>query len=409
MTHRNLIDGHWQEATATTGNVNPSDAGDVLGTYALADAEQARTAVEAAAAAAPGWARTTGAARAEILDRAGDELLRRRDELGDRLAREEGETLPEAVSEVVRAGQIAPALAYGNTVVFKPAEPVPGSAWALDEAPHRAGLPAGVLNLVMGRGREIGDVITGAPEVAAVSFTGATATCERVLRAAQTHRARVQSERGGKSPLVVADDADLDLTVDVALEGSFGSTGQRCTASSRLVVMDAVHAAFVERLTTATRALTVDDARKPGTGMGPVVDAAQLDQNLPHGAVAAGEGAGVRGGERLERCAEGFHLAPAPAVGTRLHDTVNREEVCGPPASVIRVADYDETVPVADDSGYGLTAGLVTTSLARAADSRRRSTAGMVMISVPTAGEGTAACEFSTTTKTSYVAGGPWG
>ncbi|MGI5460972.1 aldehyde dehydrogenase family protein [Streptomyces sp. CA-249302] len=477
MTHRNLIGGQWQDGHGVTLNVNPSDTGDVIGDYALADAEQARAAVAAAAEAAPGWARTTGAARAEILDRAGEELLRRRDELGDLLAREEGKTLPEAVAEVVRAGQIlrfqagqalrltgehvesvrpgvevtvtrepvgvvtvvtpwnfpvaipawkiAPALAHGNTVVFKPAELVPGSAWALVDVLHRAGLPAGVLNLVMGRGRDIGDVITGAPQVSAVSFTGSTATGERVLRAAQAHRARVQLEMGGKNPLVVADDCDLHLAVDLALQGSFGSTGQRCTASSRLVVMDAVHDAFVERLGAAMRALTVDDARKPGTDMGPVVDATQLEQDLEYVRIAAFEGADVIGGERLERSAAGFYLAPALAVGTRPGDTVNREEVFGPLASVIRVADYDEAVEVAGDTEFGLTAGLVTTSLARATDFRRRSTAGMVMINVPTAGvdfhvpfggrgassygpreQGAAAREFFTTSKTAYVAAG---
>ena len=477
MAHPNLIAGRWQDGTEARVDSNPSDTSDTVGRYAVADAEQARAAVAAAAEAASSWAATPGGARGEILDRAGAELLERRDELGDQLAREEGKTLPEAVAEVVRAGQllkfhagqtvrnvgehldslrpgvevtvtrepvgvvsvitpwnfpiaipawkIAPALAYGNTVVFKPAEAVPASAWALVDALHRAGLPPGVLNLVMGRGRDIGDVLTGAADVAAVSFTGSVSTGERVLAAATRRRARVQLEMGGKNPLVIAEDADLDLAVEVALQGSFGSTGQRCTASSRLVVVDDVHDEFVDRLWTRLQDWRVDDARAAGTDMGPVVDETQLAQDLHYIAVAEKEGArsAAAGSSSARdpattwspRCCS----TPAPA------DTVNREEVFGPVASVIRVGDHDEAVAVANDTEFGLTAGIVTRSLARATDFRRRSTAGMVMVNVPTAGvdyhvpfggrggssygpreQGTAAREFFTVSKTSYVAAG---
>ncbi len=477
MVHPNLIAGQWQDGADARADINPSDTSDVVGRYALADAEQARSAVVAAAEAAAGWAATPGAVRGEILDRAGGELLDRSAELGDLLAREEGKTLPEAVAEVVRAGQllkfhagqavrnvgehleslrpgievtvtrepvgvvslitpwnfpiaipawkIAPALAYGNTVVFKPADAVPASAWALVDALQRAGLPPGVLNLVMGRGRDIGDVLTGSPEVAAVSFTGSVATGERVLSAATGRKSRVQLEMGGKNPLVIDDDADLDLAVEVALQGSYGSTGQRCTASSRLIVADRVHDEFVDKLWGRLQTWRVDDARAPGTDMGPVVDESQLAQDLQYIEVAGKEGAEVRGGEQLQRARPGHYLQPALLVGTRSADTVNREEVFGPVASVIRVDDHDEAVAVANDTEFGLTAGIVTRSLARATDFRRRSTAGMVMVNVPTAGvdyhvpfggrrgssygpreQGTAAREFFTVSKTSYVAAG---
>ncbi len=477
MIQPNLIAGRWRDGVDDRADVNPSDTSDVVGRFAVADLDQAREAVAAAAEAAARWRETPPGVRADVLERAGTELLARSAELGDLLAQEEGKTLPEARAEVMRAGQIlkfqagqplrnagehlesvragvevtvtrepvgvvsvitpwnfpiaipawkiAPALAYGNTVVFKPADAVPASAWALVDALHRAGLPPGTLNLVMCRGRDIGDVLTGSADVAAVSFTGSESTGERVRTAAVGRGARVQLEMGGKNPLIIDDDADLSHAVEVALEGSFGSTGQRCTASSRLVVADRVHDEFVEKLWARLLEWRVDDARAPGTDMGPVVDAAQLAQDQHYVALAGRDGAEVRGGALLKRARSGHYLQPALLVGTRPGDTVNREEIFGPVASVIRVHDHDEAVAVANDTEFGLTAGIVTRSLARASDFRRRSTAGMVMVNLPTAGvdhhvpfggrgrssygpreQGTVAREFFTVSKTSYVAAG---
>lgn len=475
--HRNLIGGEWVLGAGENVDRNPSDVTDVVGAYALADAAQAAAAVDAAAAALPAWSRTTPLQRFEILDRAGTEVLARKEELGDLLAREEGKTLPEAVGEVVRAGhilkfqagqalrpggelidsvrpgvevavtreplgvvsivtpwnfpiaipawKIAPALAWGNTVVFKPAELVPASAWELVDILARAGLPDGVLNLVMGRGRDIGDVLTGSPAVDGVSFTGSVGTGERVLTSATSHHARVQLEMGGKNPLVVLDDADVAVAVECALQGSFGSTGQRCTASSRLVVQSGIHDRFVAELSDRMRSWVVDDARKAGTHMGPVVDPSQLEQDERYLGVAREQGGDVVGGERLERATDGHYLAPALVLGTSNADTINREEVFGPVASVVRVDSYEEALAVANDTEFGLTSGIVTTSLARATDFRRRSTAGMVMVNLPTAGvdfhvpfggrrgssygpreQGEYARDFFTTVKTAYVAAG---
>ncbi len=473
--HPNLIGGAWVEGTDVNENVNPSDTSDVVGSYTLASGDQARTAFVAARAAAPGWADASPLLRFEVLDNAGSEIIRRKDELGDLLAREEGKTLPEAVGEVVRAAhilkfhagqalrpagqlldsirpglevavtrepvgvvsiitpwnfpiaipawKIAPALAYGNAVVFKPAELVPGSAWELVRILHEAGLPDGVLNLVMGRGRDIGDILTSSAD--AVSFTGSVQTGERVLASAQGSRARVQLEMGGKNPLVVLDDADLGIAVDCALQGAYGSTGQRCTASSRFVVTAGVHDQFVDRLTERMLALQVGDARAAGTQMGPVVDASQLAQDEKYVDIARGESGTVIGGRRLERGTDGFYLEPALVVDTSPEDTINRDEVFGPVASVVKVASYDEALAVANGTEFGLTSGIVTTSLAAATDFRRRSTAGMVMVNVPTAGvdfhvpfggrqassygpreQGEQAREFFTTVKTSYIAAG---
>jgi aldehyde dehydrogenase (NAD+) len=469
-----IIGGAEVAGDSWTPNVNPSDTTDVIAEYAHGGATDAEAAVGAAKEALPRWAFATPQERADVLDRAGNEVLRRADELGDLLAREEGKTLPEARGEVVRAGQIlkfhggqalrnsgevldsirpglevtmtreplgvvsiitpwnfpiaipawkiAPALAYGNTVVFKPAELVPGSAWELVDILRRSGLPDGVLNLVMGSGRELGPVLTGSPDVDGVSFTGSVLTGEQILATATPHRTRVQLEMGGKNPLVVLDDADLDVAVDVALQGAFGSTGQRCTASSRLVVTRGIHDRFIAALTDRMRAWRVDDARAEGTHMGPVVDAGQLAQDERYLSVAREEGGEVIGGERVERAVDGHYLAPALVVGTNSTMTVNREEVFGPVASVIEVADYDEALAVANDTEFGLSSGIVTTSLAAATHFRRHSGAGMVMVNVPTAGvdyhvpfggrrassfgpreQGTYAREFYTVVKTAYL------
>lgn len=473
MRRANIIGGADVAGDVWTPNINPSNTSDVVGEYARATVDDATAAVESARAALPRWAFATPQERADVLDRAGNEVLSRADELGDLLAREEGKTAVEARGEVVRAGQIlkfhggqalrntgelvdsirpglevavtreplgvvgvitpwnfpiaipawkiAPALAYGNTVVFKPADLVPASAWELVDILRRAGLPDGVLNLVMGSGREVGPVLTG-PGVDGITFTGSVLTGESILATAQPHRTRVQLEMGGKNPLVVLDDADIDVAVDVAMQGAFGSTGQRCTASSRLIVTSGIHDRFVQALTARMREWRVGDARAEDTDMGPVVDASQLAQDEEYLEIARTEGGEVVGGERLDLGSQGYFLSPALVVGTSSAMTVNREEVFGPVASVIEVADYDQALATANDTEFGLSSGIVTTSLSSATHFRRHSTAGMVMVNVPTAGvdyhvpfggrrassygpreQGTHAREFFTVVKTSYI------
>ena len=297
--HKNYIAGEWVTSDNVTRNVNPSNTGDVIGEYAQASAAEVAEAVTAAKAAFPAWSRTSPQERHDILLRAAQEILARRDELGRLLAREEGKTLPEAVGEVTRAGQIfdffagetlripgekfasvrpnvdievtreavgvvgiiapwnfpiaipawkiAPALAYGNTVVFKPADLVPGSAHALAEIIVRAGVPKGVFNLVMGRGSVVGQAMLDHPHVDAITFTGSVATGRRVAAACTAMMRKFQLEMGGKNPLVVLDDADLKIAVECAVNGAYFSTGQRCTASSRLVVTQAFIRALPRR------------------------------------------------------------------------------------------------------------------------------------------------------------------
>ena len=473
--NRNHIAGEWVEGPAVTRNVNPSNTDDIVGEYALATPDQMRQAVDAAAAAFPAWSMTTPQVRADALDRIGTEILARKDELGRLLSREEGKTLPEGIGEATRAGhifkffagealrqtgelvqsvrpgigvemtrepvgvvglitpwnfpiaipawKIAPALAYGNCVVFKPAELVPGSAWALAEIIARAGLPAGVFNLVIGKGSQVGDPMIEHPKLSALSFTGSVPTGRALARKAIDRMLKIQLEMGGKNPLVVMDDADLDTAVAAAINGAFFSTGQRCTASSRFVVQAGIHDRFVDAMVARMKTLKVDDALKPGTEMGPAVDEKQLAQNLRYVDVAKEEGVRLAwGGERLNRDPPGFYMAPALFTETRSDMRINREEVFGPVASVLRVKDFEEALATANDTEFGLAAGICTVSLKHAQAFKRLSQAGMVMVNLPTAGvdyhvpfggrkassygpreQGRYAAEFYTTVKTAYV------
>ena len=478
--HANYIAGAWADGATATDNINPSDTRDVVGAYARADAAHAEEAIAAAQSAQPQWAAATPQRRFDALDAVGTEILARKAELGDLLAREEGKTLAEAVGEVVRAGQIfkffagetlradgellpsvrpgmtveitreavgvvsiitpwnfpiaipawkiAPALAYGNAVVFKPAEAVPGSAWALAEILSRAGFPEGTFNLVMGRGRDVGDVLLGDARVAAVSFTGSEATGRKVAQACIGRRgpmAKFQLEMGGKNPLVVLDDADLDVAVNCAINGAFFSTGQRCTASSRLIVTAGIHDLFVAAMVEKLKSLVVGDARDARSAIGPVVDATQLKQDTDYIALGLREGARLAfGGEAMPAVdgKPGFYLQPALFVDTHNAMRINREEIFGPVASVIRVRDAEEALATANDTDFGLSAGVCTTSLKHAAHFKRHLQAGMVMVNAPTAGvdphvpfggrkgsshgpreQGRYAAEFYTTVKTAYV------
>jgi len=475
---KNLINGEWVEGPKASRNVNPSDTRDLIGEFAQADAAQTREAVGAARAAFAGWSQSTPQQRFDVLDAAGTEILARKAELGDLLAREEGKTLPEAVGEVGRAGNIfkffagealriggevvasvrpgvgvevtrealgviglitpwnfpiaipawklAPALAFGNTVVMKPADLVPASAWHLADILTRAGLPKGVFNLVMGRGSEVGAVLLEDPRVDAISFTGSVATGAKVAAACVARMAKFQLEMGGKNPFVVLDDADLGVAVNAALNSGFFSTGQRCTASSRVIVTAGIHDRFIAAMAEKMAALKVGDARTKGTDIGPVVDDKQLAQDLEYIAIGQGEGARlVAGGQAMAHNADGapgHYLTPALFSETTPQMRINREEIFGPVVSVLRAKDYDEALALANDTPFGLASGIATTSLKHATHFKRHAQAGMVMVNLPTAGvdyhvpfggrkgssygpreQGRYAAEFYTTVKTAYT------
>ena len=471
----NLINGSWVSADDAITNINPSDLDDVVGIYARATEDQVREAIEGAGTAFESWARVGIQERADILDRVGSEILARKNELGYLLSREEGKSLPEGIGEAARAGQIfrffaaealrahgeivdsvrpgisveitrepvgvvgiitpwnfpiaipawkiAPALAYGNCVVFKPAELVPGCAWALAEILVRAGIPPGVFNLVMGKGSVVGEVILKSSKVNAISFTGSQPIGARVVALAGQHLAKVQLEMGGKNPLIIVDDGDIETAVTCAIQGAYFSTGQRCTASSRFIVTKSIYEHFVNAVTDRLHRLKVDDALAPGTDIGPVVDERQFAQDVEYINIGKKEGAKLAvGGTRLNRTKRGHYLAPALFTDSAPEMRINREEIFGPVASVIRVKDYEEALSVANGTPFGLCAGIVTKSLKLASHFKRNAQAGMVMVNLPTAGvdyhvpfggrkgssygpreQGSYAREFFTIVKTAYV------
>ncbi|MDJ0977299.1 MAG: aldehyde dehydrogenase family protein [Erythrobacter sp.] len=471
--YKSRIAGELRGGGATLENRNPSDLSDLIGVTHMADTNVLDDAVEAARNAQRAWAATSIWDRAHILDAAGNLVFERKQALGELLAREEGKTLAEGIGETARAGQLlkffagealrlngevidsvrpgvdvsitreplgvvgaitpwnfpiaipvwklAPALAFGNAVVMKPASLTPATVDALAAILDEAGLPKGVFNLVQGNG-QIGAELVGHDGIDAVTFTGSFGVGGKIIKACAKLRRKVQAEMGGKNPLLVLDDANIDNAVDCALNGAFFSTGQRCTASSRLIVTDGVHDAFIDKLITAMKSLQVGHALEKATQIGPVVSQSQLDSNLNSVARGAEDGAEVIGGERLNRDTEGFFQAPALLVGANNKMRTSREEIFGPVASVIRVADYDEGLATCNDTDFGLSAGICTTSLCAARDFQRNAEAGMVMVNLPTAGvdphvpfggrkgssygareQGSYAREFFTQVKTAYV------
>jgi acyl-CoA reductase-like NAD-dependent aldehyde dehydrogenase len=475
--HKNLINGEWVGGDGAE-NINPSNTNEVVGVYARASAEDTKNAIAAAKAAFPAWSRSAPLERWSVLSKTAHEIFARKDELGALLSREEGKTLAEGIGEVTRAGQIfeffagetlrlngesvpsvrpgvgvemtrepmgvvgiitpwnfpiaipawkiAPALAYGNTVVFKPADLVPGCSWAIVEMLNRNGLPKGVLNLVMGKGSVVGQTMLDSKDIVAQTFTGSVNTGRRVAEASVKVMRKFQLEMGGKNPTIVLDDADLAVAVETTAQSAFYSTGQRCTASSRLIVTEGIHDKFVAALTERIRNLKVGDALAKDTQIGPVVDPGQLKQDTDYIEIGKGEGAKLAvGGGLVKGDNPGYFLQPALFTEATNQMRISREEIFGPVAAVIRVKDYEEALATANDTDFGLSAGIVTTSLKYATHFKRNAEAGMVMVNVPTAGvdfhvpfggrkgssygpkeQGKYAAEFFTQVKTAYTAAG---
>jgi len=467
------IGGQRISAPAANEIRNPSNLDDIVAQVPAGGTAEVEAAVKAARGAFPGWSQATPEVRADVLDKVANTILARREELGRLLSREEGKTLPEGIGEVVRAGRIfryfagealrahgqnldsvrpgveiqtyrqplgvfalvapwnfpiaipawksAPALAFGNTVVIKPASPTPTIASALAEIIHESGAPAGVFNMIFGGGA-MGDALVKHPDVDGISFTGSQSVGAKVAAAAVARQARVQLEMGGKNPLVVLDDADLERAVNVALDGSFFATGQRCTASSRLIVQKGIHERFVSALAAKVAALRVGDALDPATQMGPAVSEAQMEQSYDYVEIARKEGGRVvAGGQRIKLAQRGWYVQPTLLADTAPTMRINCEEVFGPVAATTVVADYEQALAVANSGEFGLSAGIVTTSLKHARHFQRNVRAGMVMINLPTAGvdyhvpfggtrrssygsreQGFAAVEFFTQVKTAY-------
>ena len=476
--NKNFVAGEWVAGDSEIENINPSNLKEVIGSYAQASESQLETALQSAKEGQKAWGKTGLEVRYNALMAIGTELIARCEELGTLLAREEGKTQAEGKGEIYRSGQfftyyaaevlrqigetadsvrdgieidvrrepvgvvaiispwnfptatavwkIAPALAFGNAVIWKPANLVPASAVALTEIISRQNLPVGTFTLLMGSGGTIGQSLVESPMVNAISFTGSVGVGRNIASSCIQNFTRVQLEMGSKNALAIMDDANLDTALACALNGAFGSTGQKCTASSRVVVHESIHDEFLERFVEGAKAMVVDHALKEGAQIGPVSSAEQLAENLKNVELAKKEGGELMcGGERVEREHEGYYMEPTIFANTKNSFEVNREELFAPMACVIKVGSYEEALETVNDTRFGLTSGIITESLSRASHFRRNVETGCVMVNLPTAGtdyhvpfggrgessygpreQGSYAKDFYTIVKTSYISSG---
>jgi aldehyde dehydrogenase (NAD+) len=438
----NFIGGEWTESTGgRVQDLNPADTTDVLAEAPASTPAEAASACDAAARAFEGWRNTPAPVRGQILYTVQRRMEERRQELAEALTREEGKTLSESRGEVQRAinvveffagearritgetipselpnnfcytvkqpvgpvaiitpwnfpiaipiWKIAPALVSGNTVVFKPASLTPMTAALIVEIFADSGLPPGVLNLVFGGGREVGDTIVRHPAMQAVSFTGSNDVGVALYQTAAARGIKCQCEMGGKNPIVVLGDADLDLAVESTVQGAFGSTGQRCTATSRAVVVESIANEFVERLAARTASLVVGNGLDPNTHVGPSVDQKQLETVLSYIEVGRKEGARlVRGGTRVKDagCERGFFVAPAIFDNVAAEMRIAQEEIFGPVLSLIRVPDAESALRAANGVRFGLSASVYTTDVASMFRFVDQLEAGIIHVNSPTVG-----------------------
>jgi aldehyde dehydrogenase (NAD+) len=441
MTHGNLIGGRWADGPQLVENRNPADTRDLVGTFVRGTPDDMAAAVRAANEAFPAWASRPAPARGALLFKAAELLDGRVEQLASEMTREEGKTLPEARGEVRRsinilryfggegarlpgllapserdrvfayalrrplgvvglvtpwnfpsaipAWKLAPALVAGNTVVLKPATAAPLSSWRLVEALVEAGVPAGVVNYVAGPGAALAGAMVDGPGMRAISFTGSCETGAQLHDRAARRRLRVQLEMGGKNPTVVLADADLERAVADTVNGAFASTGQKCTATSRVIVERDVHDAFLERLVERTRALKVGHGLEPGTDIGPAVDEQQLGTVVEYVARGQREGATLLcGGRRLigPPFDHGFFIEPAVFAGVTERMSIAQEEIFGPVLAVMKADDFDDAVRIANGIAFGLSASVQTRDLSRAFDFITRVEAGLVTVNLPSAG-----------------------
>jgi len=473
----NYIDGQWIDGGPRFENRNPARTYEIVGLFAKGTALDIEDAAGAAARALPAWSNLNAPARGAILYKAADILDRRFEQVAADMTREEGKTLPEAKGEVRRsinifryfagegarqagllapserdrvhmfairkpigvvglvtpwnfpsaipAWKLAPALICGNTLVLKPASAAPLSAWRIVEALHEAGLPAGVVNFVAGSGGELGQTLVQAPPLKAISFTGSCQIGNWLHAEASKRRLRIQLEMGGKNPTIVLADADFPAAVENIVNAAFFSTGQKCTATSRVIVEDAIYSRFVEALVERTRQLRIGDGMQPDTHIGPCVDQAQLDTVLRYIEIGRKEAGAPRiGGQRLTAgdLAKGYFVAPTIFADVTPEMTIAREEIFGPVLAVMRARDFEDALRIANDIPFGLSASIQTTNLSRVFEFVYRMEAGLLTVNLPSAGveyqlpfggtkessfgpkeQGPAALEFYSDYKTVYL------
>ena len=476
-TYSNYINGEWTPAARTFENRNPANTDELVGLFARGSAQDISNAVEAARCAFPSWSATTGPARGGILFKAAEILDSRFEQLALEMTREEGKTLPESKGEVRRAinifryfagegsripghlvpserdrvfmysfrkplgvvglvtpwnfpsaipaWKLAPALVAGNTVVIKPASAAPLSAWRLVEALAEAGVPKGVVNFIAGPGGELGEALIDAAPLKAVSFTGSCGIGQWLHERASKRRLRIQLEMGGKNPTIVLADADFKAAIENTVNGAFFSTGQKCTATSRVIVEDAIHDRFVEALVERTAKLKVGDGREPGIDIGPAIDKAQLDTDLKYIEIGKKEGATLKiGGRQLTggSHAKGYFVEPTIFTDVSEQMTIAQEEIFGPVLAVMRARDFDHAIQIANNVAFGLSASIQSQNVSRIFDYVQKIEAGLLTVNLPSAGveyqlpfggtkdssfgpkeQGPAALDFYTDYKTVYL------
>ncbi|MFM1652634.1 alpha-ketoglutaric semialdehyde dehydrogenase GucD [Brevibacillus sp. B_LB10_24] len=480
-TYLNYIGGEWSPSPSNQvdASINPANRHEVVGYVQKSTAEDLNRAVEAARSAQSAWRKLSGPARGEYLYKLANALERRLDEIAETMTREMGKTLPEAKGETARgvailryyAGEgmrrvgevipstdsealmftsrvplgvvgvitpwnfpvaipiwkIAPAIVYGNTVVFKPAQETAVTAAKLMECAAEAGLPAGVVNMVTGPGSVIGTGIVNHPGIAGITFTGSDEVGKQVGQGAFARGAKYQLEMGGKNPVIVAADADLDLAVEATVSGGLRSTGQKCTATSRVIVQRAVYDAFKEKLLSRVRSLPIGDGLSPDTWMGPCASERQMQTVLGYIEKGQAEGASLLyGGKRLDTpgLADGFYVEPAIFEQVTPDMTIAQEEIFGPVLALIPADTIEEALAIANDSRFGLSASIFTRDIGHMLSFIREMDAGLIRINAESAGvelqapfggmkqssshsreQGQAAIEFFTAIKTVFVKG----
>ena len=438
---RNYIRGEW--ISIRSGREievrNPADQNELIGKGYLASVREAEAAVAAALEALPAWSRMPAPKRGEIVERAADLLRSEQDDVARLLTREEGKTVAEAKGEIYRAynvlnytaGQsrrmggmtipselpknfvytirqplgvvslitpwnfpvcipawkLAPALVSGNSVIFKPSSTTPLTAMKLVEIFERAGLPPGVLNLLIGSSSEVGDTITRNPAVRGVSFTGSSENGTQIYTSCASRGVKAQCEMGGKNPVIVLEDADLDLAVDGIVSGAFGSTGQRCTATSRAVLQESIADQVISKMVERVSKWKVGNGLEPDVQMGPLVSAQQLKTVEEYIQIGTREGAKlVIGGKRPANVPHGFFIEPTIFDRVRPEHRIAREEIFGPVLSVLRAKNYEEAMTFANTSEYGLTSSIYTNNSGHIFDFCERIETGMVHVNSPTVG-----------------------
>jgi alpha-ketoglutaric semialdehyde dehydrogenase len=477
MNNCNYIGGQWVQGKGSIININPSDTSDIIAEYSSATSDQFEEAVQSALHAQREWGKVGIEKKSQILIKIGDELIHKSKELGELLSREEGKPLAEGIGEVARAGQqfqyygseclrlygekipstrpgfqveisreplgvigiispwnfpiaipawkAAPALMCGNAVILKPASLTPASAIELTKIITNQDIPEGLFNLVLGSGGDVGNKIATHKDIVAITFTGSVDVGKKLYQDASPQLKKMQMEMGSKNPLVVMDDADLQTAITCASNGAYGGTGQKCTASSRLIVHEKIYKEFVEGLIENIKNIKVGHALDKGTQMGPASNQSQYESNLNYVEIGKGEAKLAYGGNPMNMRTAGYYMEPTLFIDGDNKSRINQEEMFGPIACVIPAKNLEHALEIANDTDFGLSSGIITQSLAKAEYFKQNIKTGVATVNLPTAGldyhvpfggrkassfgpreQGTYARDFYSQVKTSYINSG---